>query len=166
MSENYNPILPKTVKAAGNFTKRRFIGFDDLQITTQGNAAKGVAQQDALTNDLTPVTIIGTAIVEAGGAIAAGAYVISDNQGRAIAANALAIAPGATAVTSAAANGDHSARMSGTSIVSRLAVSKVSISTWSWGRKATILVRISPSAVTTWIGWPSDHFKVSALARA
>jgi len=105
MSENYNPILPKTVKAAGNFTKRRFIGFDDLQITTQGNAAKGVAQQDALTNDLTPVTIIGTAIVEAGGAIAAGAYVISDNQGRAIAANALAIAPGATAVTSAAANG-------------------------------------------------------------
>ena len=32
--------------------------------------------------------------------------------------------------------------------------------------EATILVRTSPSAVTTWMGWPSDHFKVSALESA
>lgn len=105
MGEQYNPIYPRSVRAAGVFTKRRFIGFDRLQITTQGNAAMGVAQQDAILNELTPVTILGTAIVEAGGAVGIGIYVISDNQGRAIAANALAIAAGATGVTSAAANG-------------------------------------------------------------
>ena len=68
--------------------------------------------------------------------------------------------------SSVAANGDHSSRMSGTSIVSRLAVSRVSISIWSWGRKATILVRISPSAVATWTVWPSVHSRGAAGERS
>lgn len=105
MGESYTPSLVRTVKAAGAFTKRRFIGFDKLQITAAGAAAMGVAQQDAALNELTPVTILGTAIVEAGGAVSLGVYVTSDAQGRAIAAANLAVAAGATAVTSTAANG-------------------------------------------------------------
>lgn len=105
MGESYTPVLTRSVKAAGVFTKRRFIGFDDLQITAQGAAAKGVAQQDAVLGELAPVTVLGTAIVEAGGAVTKGAHVISDNQGRGIAGGTLAIAAGGTAVTSTAANG-------------------------------------------------------------
>lgn len=105
MGESYTPSLVRSIKAAGAYTKRRFVGFDKLQITVAGAAALGVAQQDAALNELTPVTVLGTAIVEAGGAVAVGGYVTSDNQGRAIAAANLAVAAGATAVTSTAANG-------------------------------------------------------------
>ena len=67
---------------------------------------------------------------------------------------------------SVAANGDHSSRIRETSIVSRLAVTRVSMSTWSCGRKATILVRISPSAVATRTVWPSVHSRGVASASA
>jgi hypothetical protein len=102
----YTPVLILSKKAPSAVTKRRFVGFDGAQISTQGAATLGVAIEDASQNEVFGVVTIGTAIVETGGAINKGDYVISDNQGRAIQANNLAIAAGGTTVTSTAANGE------------------------------------------------------------
>ena len=84
----------------------RAVGFDGAQASVQGQKVMGVANRPAAIGDGYDATVVGTAVIEAGAAFAVGASLIVDNQGRAIASSgALAIAAGAVAVTSTAANG-------------------------------------------------------------
>jgi len=84
MSESSQPMLQRTVKAAGTITARRFVGFDNLQITVQANSAKGVSRDDAVIGDVIAVTMMGTETLESGGAFAVGDDIYSDTSGRAI----------------------------------------------------------------------------------
>lgn len=106
MSASNIPILTLSAQAAGAITANRAVGFDRLQATVQGQKVQGVARSAAALNEYVPVDVLGTTVIEAGAAFAAGAALIVDAQGRAIASTgALAVAAGAVAVTSTAANG-------------------------------------------------------------
>lgn len=107
MSQQQVPLLKHPITSAGVISKRRLVGFDKLQATVQGQKVLGVADMDASAagKDL-PVIVMGTAICEAGAAVAAGATLISDASGRVITnTGAIKIAAGGVAVTSVAANG-------------------------------------------------------------
>ncbi len=107
MSRQSVSIFSPSVIAAGAITVYRCVGFDGAQATTQGQKVLGVARQAAAAaGEAIPVDSLGTAVIETGGAFAVGDSVICDNQGRAIKTTGkLAIAAGATQVTSVAANG-------------------------------------------------------------
>lgn len=95
-----------TGKASGAVIARRCVTFGGAQMTVQGAKVLGIAQTGAADGALFPVIVDGTAIVEAGAAIAIGDTLICDNQGRVIPSTGpLAVKTGATAVTSSAANG-------------------------------------------------------------
>ncbi len=100
-------IFTPTVVANGPITVFRCVDFNGNQAATPGMKVHGVARQAAdEAGDAIPIVCLGTAIVETGGVFAAGDSLVTDNQGRAVKnTGALAIAAGATAVTSAAANG-------------------------------------------------------------
>lgn len=73
----------------------------------QGQKVLGVSPRIVTSGGVSDVVVGGTAVIEAGGAFAAGASLIVDAQGRAIPASGkLAVDTGATAVTSTAADGD------------------------------------------------------------
>ena len=76
-----------------------------VQATVAGQKIIGMARRDAALGAFTDVTCLGTAVCEAGAAIAIGSRVQCDSVGRVITAAALTIAAGAVAVTSAVANG-------------------------------------------------------------
>lgn len=99
------PILTLTVKASGAVALGRGVGFDGAQATAAGQKVLGVAQTTGADTKDFAVTAMGSAIVEAGGSFSAGAALAVDSQGRAVVASSLAIAAGATQVTSSAANG-------------------------------------------------------------
>jgi hypothetical protein len=65
----------------------------------------GIAKRAAALGQSLDVAVLGTAVCEAGAAITVGQQLALDAQGRVVPASSLAIAAGATAVTSAAANG-------------------------------------------------------------
>lgn len=62
----------------------RFIGFDDAVCNVRGEAAKGVSRDNGDNGKSFPMTTGGTALVEAGVALVAGADVTTDNAGKAI----------------------------------------------------------------------------------
>lgn len=100
-------ILELSLVAAGVVTQYRGVDFTGAQIAAQGAKIAGIAKFGAAAagDDLT-VWAKGTAVIEAGAAINKGDSLIMDNQGRAIPSTGkLAIAAGAVAVTSVAANG-------------------------------------------------------------
>jgi hypothetical protein len=116
MSQQARPILDIAVQATGAaISYARAVNvvaaaaalgaLGGSQATVAGQKIVGIAKRDAALNALTEVTCLGTATCEAGAAIAIGARVQCDAVGRVITATALTIAAGATAVTSAAANG-------------------------------------------------------------
>jgi hypothetical protein len=105
MAKQARSIHSESVMAAGAIAECRAVGFDGLQASVQGQKVMGVANRSAPINTYVDVTCIGTAVIEAGAAFAAGAALIVDATGRAIAASALAVAAGATAMQSTAANG-------------------------------------------------------------
>ncbi len=76
-------LLTLSVLAAGALTEARFVGPARVQAAA-GENAYGVALTDAAIGEVLGVVNKGTAIVEAGAAIAAGALVQSDASGRAI----------------------------------------------------------------------------------
>jgi hypothetical protein len=75
------------------------------QATVAGQKIIGVAQRPAASGEWLDVIMEGTACCETGAAVAIGSRVMCDASGRAIPATALAVAAGATPVTSATANG-------------------------------------------------------------
>jgi len=82
-SMKYTPLMQETVEASGAISQYRFVGHDNAQINTEGKKARGVALFDI--DDGKPGTLVtrGSALVEASGAIAAGAAVGSDASGKA-----------------------------------------------------------------------------------
>ena len=76
-------LLALSVVAAGVINKERFVGVNRQQAGAAANTY-GVARSDAAIGDVFPVDVIGTAIVEAGAAIAQDALVETDANGRAI----------------------------------------------------------------------------------
>lgn len=93
------PVAPGAVAYA------RGVGFTGAQIAAAGAKIAGIANNGALLGGSFDATCIGTAVCEAGGVIAVGDALAMDNVGRVVVATALAIAAGAVAVTSVAANG-------------------------------------------------------------
>lgn len=76
-------ILPLTVVAAGTIAANRFVTPAGAQAGADANTL-GVCRQAAAAADKITVDVLGTAIVEAGAAVAANATVKSDASGRAI----------------------------------------------------------------------------------
>ena len=110
MDYTHSPLRAENVLADGAVTAHRAVGFDGAQATVAGQKVLGVAQVDAIDGEYFAATSMGLAWIESGGAIAKGDALRVDNQGRAVAAAALAVAnptvdAGAVAVTSSAANG-------------------------------------------------------------
>jgi hypothetical protein len=96
--------------APGAVTAYRGVDYTGAMATAQGQKIAGIANRGALILGAFEATAIGTAVCEAGAAVAVGDALIVDNTGRAITAAALAvanptIAAGAVGVTSTAANG-------------------------------------------------------------
>lgn len=98
-------LLALTVQLAGAVEAQRFVGVDGTQAGA-GENTYGVSRYAGGIGDNVTVDVIGTATVEAGGALAAGAQVESDADGKAVTKTtgvaAGRVAPGA----SAAAEGD------------------------------------------------------------
>jgi hypothetical protein len=71
--------------ANGAITKRRFIGYDDAVCAVKGMLAKGVSRdEDQDTGKSFAITIDGTALVEAGGALSKGDNVTTNALGKAV----------------------------------------------------------------------------------
>lgn len=83
MSNQNIALLSLTVTATGAITGDRFITGAGAQTGAAGNAL-GVARYGGAIGEKVTVDVIGTAIVEAGAAIAANALVESDANGRAV----------------------------------------------------------------------------------
>ncbi|MFY9350100.1 MAG: capsid cement protein [Sphingobium sp.] len=82
-----HPIFTMTQVAAAAVAAARFVGLMTGQQCASGAKALGVSQYPAATGEAFAVDVVGTSIVEAGGAIAAGAEVkaAADGSGKAIA---------------------------------------------------------------------------------
>jgi hypothetical protein len=99
-------VMSLSVTATGAIARGRGVTFAGAQIAAAGAKPLGIAQvAAAAAGPVIPLSVMGTAIAEAGAAIALGAALAMDASGRVITATALGVATGATAVTSAAANG-------------------------------------------------------------
>lgn len=83
MSATAIPICTLTLKATAAVTARRFVTALGAPAAAAGRAL-GVARTSAAIGDYFPCDTLGTASVEAGGAIAAGARIEIDAQGRAV----------------------------------------------------------------------------------
>jgi hypothetical protein len=83
MSRQSQPLLALALTATGAIAVHRFVGPG----VTQAAAAAGtwgVARMPAATGDTITVDALGTAVVETGGAIADGALIETDADGRAV----------------------------------------------------------------------------------
>lgn len=78
------PLLTLTVTASGAVTAHRFVGFTGAQLAAAGAKAMGVATTDAIVGDDLAVDVVGTSVVEAGGAFSVGDDIVADASGRAI----------------------------------------------------------------------------------
>lgn len=85
MTKLYKPVLIDSTLAATNIEKQRFIGFDG-NYCQAGKKALGVSDVEIEKGQLAPVGVLGILLIEAGGAIAQGAKVTSDANGKAVAA--------------------------------------------------------------------------------
>lgn len=85
MSDQSRPVLTLTVTAAGAIGAHRFVTAAGAQAGADANAIGVARTAAAAAGDRIPVDVLGTASVEAGAAITAGATVKADAQGRAIA---------------------------------------------------------------------------------
>lgn len=106
MPAQSHSLFPLTLRASGAVAARRAVGFGGAQASAPGGKVAGVADYSADDGGYFTVTVIGTAVIETGAAVAVGDGLIVDAQGRAIPSTGpLALKAGATAVTSTAANG-------------------------------------------------------------
>lgn len=106
MAKQCITTLSLTFRASGAVAGYRAVGFNGAQATAQGQKVLGVSPRPVDDGQYSDAAAAGTAVIETGGVFSAGASLIVDAQGRAIASTGkLAIAAGAVAMTSAAANG-------------------------------------------------------------
>lgn len=83
MSQQNISVLALTLAAAGTIAANRFITPAGAQAGADANTL-GVCRQAAVAADKVTVDVLGTAVVEAGAAVSAGASLKSDASGRAI----------------------------------------------------------------------------------
>lgn len=84
MSGQFNPILALSILSAGALVAERFVTHAGAQAGAAVNTL-GVARAKAdAIGEAVPVDVLGTAIVESGGAIAVGAALETDATGRAV----------------------------------------------------------------------------------
>lgn len=83
MSRQSTPILTLSVVAIAALNADRFVTATGA-VPAAGASALGVGRAAAAIGQRTPVDVMGTAVVEAGAAIAANAFVETDNLGRAV----------------------------------------------------------------------------------
>lgn len=83
--KTYQPVLTTTAIAKAEIAKFRFVGFDG-GVAAAGAKALGISNIPAVAGDIFPVDVQGILLVEAGGAIEAGAALEGDAEGRAVAA--------------------------------------------------------------------------------
>lgn len=106
----YYDLFCLTRTATGVIRKGRAVTIAGGEVGTAGAKCLGIAKHAATAGQELAVTVLGTAIAVAGGAVTVGAALVSDNQGRLVAATPAAVtvsvAAGATPVTSTAANGE------------------------------------------------------------
>jgi len=98
----FNLSFPAAPSAVAAF---RGVDFTGAQITVAGAKCAGISQRAAAIGQSFEATTLGSTTCETGAAFAAGVPLAMDASGRVVAAATLAIAAGATAMTSAAANG-------------------------------------------------------------
>lgn len=104
MSAQSIAVLTLTFTATAQVTAERFVGFDGAPATAAGPAA-GVSRVAAEAGDDFPADVVGTAVVEAGGAIAVGGEIEVGTASKAVAlAAGVAVA---RAVQEATADGDR-----------------------------------------------------------
>lgn len=84
MSQQFTSLLTLTLALTGTVAANRFVTPAGAQAGADANTL-GVARTAGVSGEKTPVDVIGTAVVEAGAAIAAGATLKTDASGRAIA---------------------------------------------------------------------------------
>lgn len=101
MSQQSIAILSLPVPATGTIVANRFITHAGAQ-TGAAARALGVARYAGVSGDMILSDVLGTAVVEAGAAIAAGAQVESDSSGRAVTKSAGATLGAALQAASAA----------------------------------------------------------------
>lgn len=89
MAATQNPTLVLSKVAGGEVTAYRCVDFSGLQCANAGGKVLGVAQTKAAVGDAYSVAVSGVVIIEAGGAIAAGAGLVTDAEGRAVVADSL-----------------------------------------------------------------------------
>ncbi len=77
------PVLEFPVVAAGAIARKRFVTYQRAQ-AQDGQRALGVSDYEAAQGKLCNLVVLGTTVVEAGGAVGVGDEVQSDAQGRAI----------------------------------------------------------------------------------
>lgn len=84
MQQSFHPVLTISITAAADLNDvRRFIGFDG-NLCAAGAKALGTNNATFAAGEQASVDALGVVLVEAGNAIAAGAQVESDGDGRAI----------------------------------------------------------------------------------
>ena len=83
MGAQSTPVLTLSRVASGAIVANRFVTVANAQAGADANAL-GVSVSAAVAGEVVPVDVIGSTIVEAGAAVAAGATVKSDASGRAI----------------------------------------------------------------------------------
>ncbi len=106
MGRQNTSVLTLSVKATAALTNETFVGPTGAVAVAAGNAL-GVTRSDAAIGEFAPVDALGTTMVTAGAAIAAGAAVEVGAAGRAV-TKAAGVAVGRLAPDSvAAANGDR-----------------------------------------------------------
>lgn len=104
MSAQSFALLALTQAATAVINAERFVGFDGATAVAAGNAL-GVSRSDAALGMDFPVDVVGTTVVEAGGAIAVGGDIEVGAEGKAVALSAGVKV--ARALQEAAADGDR-----------------------------------------------------------
>lgn len=100
------PHYTLTVIAAGALTAARFAGLGGIQADTLGQKVGGVVRYDVPEGAAATVDILGTVLVEAGGAIAFDDDITTDDLGRAVTVtDAATQRTNARALTTAAGTG-------------------------------------------------------------
>ncbi len=92
-NKHYKPLLIESIKANEDLIEHRFVGFNGKHCEA-GAKAFGVVDVSTENTQFAPVAVFGILLVEAGGTIALGDTVASDENGRAVKAESDALING------------------------------------------------------------------------